>query len=261
MRMSEYWIIDIIIFLLLFITACGNNADGESSENVDGTLTVSAAASVADAMNDVAELFNEEHPEVRVDFNFGGSGKLQQQITQGAPADLFISANTDHFQTAVDGGYIDASNAVELLENELVLIVPGGSEGISSFDDLNEAENIAIGNPETVPAGRYGAQVFESMGIWEGLEGRLVYSEDVRAALTYVENGNADAGIVYGTDAEISDSVEVVAKAPGDSHDAIVYPAGIVNDSENPAAAEAFYEFLQSEAALEVFEAYGFVVQ
>ncbi|WP_245541939.1 molybdate ABC transporter substrate-binding protein [Salinicoccus albus] len=250
----------VICGIILLMTACADDETSDS-DRIEGTITVSAAASLTDAMNDAAEVFNDEYPEVQVDYNFGGSGKLQQQIIQGAPADLFISANTEHFQTVAEAGYIDEDDAVDLLENELVLIVPEDNDNVSSFDDLNEAENIAIGNPETVPAGRYGVQVLESMGIREASEGRLVYSEDVRAVLTYVETGNADAGIVYATDAQVSEGVEVAEAAPEGSHDPIVYPSGVMADSENPAAAEAFHDFLQSEAAKEVFESYGFTVQ
>jgi molybdate transport system substrate-binding protein len=257
----------VLAMLTVFIAACsneeseGNEAATGAEEEVQGTVTVSAAASLTDALNDIADLFNEEFPEVQVDYNFGGSGALQQQITQGAPADLFFSASESDFQAVVDDGKIDESNAVDLLENELVLIVPEGSTAVSSFDDLTNAEQIAIGTPESVPAGEYSAEAYKTMGVYDELEDKLVYAEDVRAVLNYVETENVDAGTVYITDAETSDEVEIVDTAPADSHDPIVYPLGLLNEPEEPVAAEAFYNFIQSEEALEVFEDYGFIVQ
>lgn len=268
MKVSNVLMYTMLAVMTVFMAACGGNEGNESSEadtdiqeEVQGTVTVSAAASLTDALNDIADLFNEEFPEVQVDYNFGGSGALQQQITQGAPADLFFSASESDFQAVVDDGKINEANAIGLLENKLVLIVPEGSTAVSSFDDLTNAEQIAIGTPESVPAGEYSVEAYESMGIYDELEDKLVYAEDVRAVLNYVETENVDAGTVYRTDAETSDDVEIVDAAPADSHDPIVYPLGLLNEPEEPAAAEAFYNFIQSEEALEVFEDYGFIVQ
>lgn len=262
--MSARRALGILGLLMLFMTACGNEsaADGSGSEEtVEGTITISAAASLTDAMNEIAEKFMEEYPEVQVDYNFGGSGALSQQIIQGAPADLFLSASGEHFQAVMDEGCIEAENSTELLRNELVLIAPDGNDSVTSFEGLSEAEQIAMGTPESVPAGAYGAEALESMGMMEDLEGVFVYAEDVRAVLTYVETGNVDAGLVYRTDAKTSDKVEIIETAPADTHDPIVYPAGVINESQNPQAAEKFYDYLQSEEALEVFKDYGFVIE
>lgn len=257
-------LIYMMVMLLMVLSACSNSSDGAeetSGGDVEGTVTVSAAASLTDALNDIAELFDAEYPKVEVDYNFGGSGALQQQITQGAPADIFFSANKDHFQAVIDEGLMDDDTHIDLLENNLVLIVPEERDTVSSFDGLENAEQIAVGTPESVPAGEYSVEAFESMGLYDILEERFVYAEDVRAVLNYVETGNVDAGTVYGTDAETSDSVDVVDTAPAETHEPILYPVGMLNDPENPPATEAFYDFLQSEEALEVFEDYGFVVQ
>lgn len=251
-----------LVLLVFFMSACGSTETaGGSGEEIEGTLTVSAAASLTDAMNDIAEMFMEKYPEVQVDYNFGGSGALQQQIIQGAPADLFFSASEEHFRTVVDEGRIDNKNSIEFLANELVLVTPEENDTVSSFADLNEAEQIAVGTPESVPAGAYSVETFESLGMLEALEDKLVYTEDVRAVLTYVETGNVDAGLVYRTDAKTSDEVEIADTAPSDAHDPIVYPIGLINDSKNPETAQEFYEFIQSEEALEVFKNYGFVIQ
>lgn len=262
--MAAKRIFGLLTVLMVFLSACGNSESVEQSENggaIEGTVTVSAAASLTDAMNDIAKIFMEKYPEVQLDYNFGGSGALQQQIMQGAPVDLFFSASESHFRAVVEEGYIDEEDTVDLLANELVLIIPQGKDTVSSFDELDKAEQIAIGNPESVPAGEYSVETFESMGLMEELEDSFVYTEDVRAVLTYVETGNVDAGLVYRTDAETSEHIEIAGAAPGDTHDPIIYPVGLVNDPENPAAAQAFYNFIQSEEALEVFENYGFVIQ
>lgn len=255
-------VFSMLVLLVFFMSACGSTETaGGSGEEIEGILTVSAAASLTDAMNDIAEMFMEKYPEVQVDYNFGGSGALQQQIIQGAPADLFFSASEEHFRTVVDEGRIDNKNAIEFLANELVLVTPEENDTVSSFADLNEAEQIAVGTPESVPAGAYSVETFESLGMLEALEDKLVYTEDVRAVLTYVETGNVDAGLVYRTDAKTSDEVEIADTAPSDAHDRIVYPIGLINDSKNPETAQEFYEFIQSEEALEVFKNYGFVIQ
>lgn len=255
-------VFSMLVLLVFFMSACGSTETaGESGEEIEGTLTVSAAASLTDAMNDIAEMFMEKYPEVQVDYNFGGSGALQQQIIQGAPADLFFSASEEHFRTVVDEGRIDNKNSTEFLENELVLVTPKENDTVSTFADLNEAEQIAVGTPESVPAGAYSVETFESLGMLEALEDKLVYTEDVRAVLTYVETGNVDAGLVYRTDAKTSDEVEIADTATSEAHDPIVYPIGLLNDSKNPETAQEFYEFIQSEEALEVFKNYGFVIQ
>lgn len=256
----------ILLLVIFTVAACGNDENtDETSENtfgdaVEGTITVSAAASLVDALEEVRERFNEEYPDVQVDFNFGGSGALMQQIMQGAPADLFFSANESHFEEVVDEGYIEEENTVELLRNEIVLVVPEGGT-VTSFDDLENAERIAVGNPESVPAGEYSMEAFENMDIMEGIESKFIFATDVRQVLNYVETENVDAGVVYHTDALTSDGIEVVDTAPEDSHSPVIYPLGILKGTDNPKAQRAFYEFVQSEEAGEIFNEYGFIIE
>lgn len=256
-----------VLTLALILAACGGAAEekeaatDEASTDVSGTITVSAAASLTDTLQEVAELYNEENPDVQVDFNFGGSGALRQQISQGAPADIFFSASQSDFDTLVEGNLIDESDSTQLLKNELVLVVPEGDTKVTSFDDITEAEQIAVGTPESVPVGEYAMETFESMGITEDLVGSLVYAEDVRAVLTYVERGEVSAGLVYRTDAMTSDSVDIIDDVPADTHDPIEYPVGLIKDSENTEAARSFYDFIQTDEALEVFGEYGFITE
>lgn len=259
----KYMLLPVLIFVM---AACGNgdtaDKSGEAAEDaVEGTITVSAAASLVDALEEVSERFNEKYPDVQVDFNFGGSGALTQQIFQGAPADLFFSANESHFEEVVEEGYIDGGNTVDLLRNEIVLVVPEGSSAVTSFDDLENADSIGLGNPQSVPAGEYSMEAFENMDIMEEIESKFIFATDVRQVLNYVETENVDAGVVYHTDALTSDGIEVVDTAPEDSHSPVVYPLGTLNGTDNPKAQRAFYEFVQSEEAGEVFNEYGFIIE
>lgn len=264
---SSKFSVFLLFSMLLILAACGNGeetsaeSDDQADETRPATVTISAAASLTDAIQEVGELFNEENPDIQLDFNFGGSGALQQQISQGAPADIFFSASQSDFDTLVDEGAIDQENSSQLLKNELVLVVPEDKTRVTSFDNLTSAENIAVGTPESVPAGEYAMETFDSMNLTQDLEDKLIYAEDVRAVLTYVERGEVDAGLVYRTDAMTSDKIEIVDATKEDTHTPIEYPVGLINDSENQEAAQAFYEFLQTEEALKVFEDYGFVTE
>lgn len=253
--------------LLLFMLAagCSSNESKEPAEKQEkAELTVSAAASLKDAMDDIQAAYEKEHSGIKLRFNFGGSGSLQQQISQGAPVDLFFSAAEDKFDKLVEEGRIAEEDRINLLGNELVLIVPKqGEAGVKSFEDLGQADTgkISIGTPESVPAGQYAKESLETMGIWKKAGPNIVYAKDVRQVLSYVETGNVDAGIVYKTDALVSDKVKIAAAADPKTHAPIIYPAGVIKDAKHYKEAKDFYNYLQSEEALKVFKGYGFTAQ
>jgi molybdate transport system substrate-binding protein len=224
-------------------------------------ITVSAAISLKDALDDISHLYASEHPGAEVHFNLAGSGTLQRQIEQGAPVDIFISASPKEMDSLQSQGLLLPETRRDLVKNSVVLIVPVGNAGVSSFQDLTKpaVKSIAVGEPQTVPAGKYAQEVLTHLGIYDQLKPKLVLAKDVRQVLTYVETGNADAGIVYATDAKISKKVTVVATAPEDSHSKVVYPAAVIKNSKNPARAKAFLEFLASKKARTVFQKYGFI--
>lgn len=254
----------ILIILLSLVVACTKKDDETPKSSTDkSTLTISAAVSLKDAMDIIQNNYQEIHPEVTLNFNFGGSGSLQQQISQGAPVDLFFSAAEDKFDLLLEENAITKENHTNLLGNELVLVVPKGQQTVQSFDNLtNQIINqIAIGTPETVPAGKYAKEVLESMKLWTALEDKIIYTKDVRQVLAYIETGNVDAGIVYKTDALMSEQVDIVARADASTHTAIVYPVGILKDTKQYEVAKDFYTYLQSDEALKVFEEYGFITQ
>jgi molybdate transport system substrate-binding protein len=224
-------------------------------------ITVSAAISLKDSLDEISHLYTSEHPSAEVHFNLGGSGTLQRQIEQGAPVDIFISASPKEMDSLQSQGLLVPDTRRDLVKNSVVLIVPVDSAGVSSFQDLAKpaVKNIAVGEPQTVPAGKYAQEVLMHLGIYDQLKPKLVLAKDVRQVLTYVETGNADAGIVYATDAKISKKVAIAATAPEDTHSPVVYPGALIKSSKNPAGAKTFLEFLSGEKARAVFQKVGFI--
>ena len=224
------------------------------------TLTVSAAASVQVALKEVQSAYSAEAPNVTITYNFGSSGSLAQQIAQGAPSDVCLSASPKWMDDLGTKGQLLEGSRRDLLRNTLVLIVPQDKTSVADFKDLESAAvgKVAIGEPESVPAGTYAKDVLTSLDLFETLQPKLVFGKDVRQVLSYVETGNVDAGLVYATDAMEADRMQVVATAAADSHAPITYPVAIVKASGNAEAAQAFVEFLESDRAIAIFQRYGF---
>lgn len=224
-------------------------------------LTVSAAASLTDAMQEIGAVYQRQHPDVTLRNNFGSSGMLAQEIEHGAPVDVFLSAAAKPMDDLEARGLIVASSRRNVLRNTLVLIAPQASH-LQSFEQLAlpSIRTIALGDPGSVPAGQYGRQTLRSLHLWDALHSKLVLGEDVRAVLAYVATGNADAGLVYATDAHASQGVRIVATAPENSHEPIVYPEAAVRTGRNEAAAIAFVDYLNSPAAKAIFAKHGFTI-
>jgi molybdate transport system substrate-binding protein len=253
-----------LLFLLVVGTA-GSFALQGATEQTE-SITVSAAISLKDALDELGPIFQvQQHRKnggngTAVTYNYGGSGTLARQIEQGAPVDVFFSAAEKQMDELASQGLIDADSRRDLVGNALVLIAPAQATTLHSFQDLsNQAiKSIALGETSTVPAGMYAQQTLEHLGLFAAVQKKVVYAKDVRAVLTYVETGNADAGLVYQTDANTSKKIRVIAIAPPDSHDPILYPAAVLRDSKNKPAARAFLDFLQGADARAVFQKYGF---
>jgi molybdate transport system substrate-binding protein len=224
-------------------------------------LTVSAAASLQDAMKAIQPLYENQQSEVGITYNFGASGSLQQQIEQGAPVDVFISAAAKQMDALEAKNLLLPGTRRDLLKNQIVLIVPQDNITIKSFTDLSTEAltRIAIGEPESVPAGKYAVEVLTSLGILDDVTPKAVYAKDVRQVLSYVATGNVDAGIVYLSDTKVSDDVKVVATASEASHSPVVYPIAVLRDSANPEAAKEFEDFLFTSEAKTTFEEHGFM--
>ena len=253
------------VLLLLVTGAAGSFALQAAPEQTD-SITVSAAISLKDALDELGPIFQvQQHRKnggngTAVTYNYGGSGTLARQIEQGAPVDVFFSAAEKQMDELAMQGLIVADTRRDLVGNALVLIAPAQASALHSFQDLSSpaVKTLALGETSTVPAGMYARQTLEHLGLFASLEKKVVYAKDVRAVLTYVETGNADAGMVYQTDANTSKKVRVIAIAPADSHDPILYPAAVLRDAKNSSAARAFLEFLQGADARAVFQKYGF---
>ena len=237
-------------------------AAGENTD-LEGTVMLAAAASLEKSFTEqLIPMFEAQYPNVKIEGTYDSSGKLQSQIEAGADVDIFFSAALKQMQALQEEGYIDADASIDLLENKIVLIVPKGSEeGYTSFEDIVNADMAAIGDPESVPAGQYGKEALENLGLWSEVENKLSLGTNVTEVLNWVAEQSADAGIVYATDAAfIPEKVTVIAAAPEGSVSKVIYPVAELKDTANKEAADAFMEFLQSADALKVFEEAGFTI-
>ena len=225
-------------------------------------ILVAAAASLKNAYEEeLIPMFEEQYPGVTVKGTYDSSGKLQTQIEEGLEADVFMSAAKKQMKALDEEGMIDSDSIVDLLENKIVLIVPTGSDkGIQSFEDIVKADSIALGDPASVPAGQYSEEALTNLGLWDQIQDKTSFGTNVTEVLNQVAAGSADAGIVYATDAaSMADQVEVVAEAPeGSLKTKVIYPVAVVKDSANAEVAANFVEFLTTDEAMKVFEAYGF---
>jgi len=224
------------------------------------SLTISAAASLKGAMEEVKAAYAEEKPNVILTCNFGSSGSLQQQIEQGAEVDVFFSAAAKQMDALQEKGLIVEDTRKNILENKIVLIVPKDVTSVTDFNDLtsDNVKKIALGETKSVPVGQYSEEVLKKLNLMDTIESKVVFGKDVKEVLTWVETGNADAGMVYETDSITSEKVRVVAYAPEGSHKPVVYPAAVIKDSKNIDASKNFMSFLCSEKAKSIFEKYGF---
>jgi len=223
-------------------------------------ITVFAAASLKDALDEVVRGYA---PGTKVVVSYGASSALAKQIENAAPADLFISADLDWMDYLETRGLIDKSTRANLLRNRLVLIAPGNTKaileikpGFALAQALGDAR-LAMANPDSVPAGKYGKAALQHLGVWTAVAGKIAAMENVRAALALVSRGETPFGIVYRTDAMADAKVRIVDEFPQDSHPAIIYPVAIVAGSKN-AQARTFLSYLGSPAARGIFSKYGF---
>ncbi|MBQ1543160.1 MAG: molybdate ABC transporter substrate-binding protein [Caulobacteraceae bacterium] len=225
-------------------------------------VTVFAAASLQNALTDVGQAYTAKTG-VPIRFSFAGSSAIARQIEQGAPADLFISADVEWMDYLAQRRLIVAASRRDLLSNDLVLIAPKDARAtlrIAKGFPLAKAlgpGRLALADPATVPAGKYAKASLTALGVWDQVSGHVASAENVRAALAYVARGEAPFGIVYATDAAVEPKVRTVGTFPEASHPRIVYPGALTAASRNPAAA-GFLGFLQGPEATAVFRRYGF---
>lgn len=241
------------IALLLLLTATALRA---------ADLTVHAAASLTDALKELAPIYEKASGD-KLFFNFNASSALARQIQEGAPGDVFFSADEAKMDALDKAGFIAAGTREDLLGNALAIVVPSDSAlAIASAADLArpEIKKIAIGEPSTVPAGIYAKAYLTRLGLWDQLLPKMTPTENVRAALAAVESGNVEAGVVYKTDALISKKVKIATEAPAAEGPKIVYPAAALKESRSPAQARKLLTFLGGGEARAVFKRYGFTL-
>lgn len=246
------------------ISAADEKADDTDKADTEEPVTIlmAAAASLEYSMKDeLIPMFQEQHPNITVEGTYDSSGKLQTQIESGIDADLFFSAAEKQMTALKDENLIDGDSIQNLLENKIVLVVPSDKkDAYTKFEDVVNAETIAVGDPESVPVGQYSQEALTSLGLWDQVSAKASLGTNVTEVLNWVSEGSADAGIVYATDAATKkDSLAVVAEAPeGSLAQKVLYPAGFVSSSTKKDAAQLFLDFLASDQASKVFEEYGF---
>lgn len=228
-----------------------------------GEVKVSAAASLTDVLTTLAQSYEKAHPGILIKISFAGSSTLAKQIENGAPTELFLSADTDWMNYVEERNLLKNESRKNVLANDLVIIVPLKSRQLFQWSPgINLPDHftgkLCSGEPEHVPVGKYAKQALEYYGWTAAMESRVVGTEDVRTALAFVARGECAVGIVYKTDAHISKAVRVVATLPPESHAPIIYPGALTKKAG--ADAQQFWQFLQSPAAAEIFNFYGFIV-
>lgn len=219
----------------------------------DYEITVSAAASLKEVMGDLIKKFEGENKGVKVNINLGGSGALKNQIIAGAPVDLVFFASQKDLKDLDKKGLVEKDYQGDILKNRLIV---AGRSNINSLEDLIGSK-VAIGTPETVPAGKYAKEAFINSKIWEKIENDIVYAKDVRSAAQYVDLYEVDFSLIYKTDAKVLKNSEIIYIVPEELHSPIVYSYGIIKDRASEEVVK-FYEFLASETAKKYYEKYNF---
>lgn len=255
-----FFISKVLFFVFIAGSFTLNTAAGEKD------LTFFAAASTTNAVTEIVKLYKKEG-RGNIMTSFASSSTLAKQIANGAPADIYLSANTKWMDYLEEKGDIQKQSRFNLLSNHIALIVPAQSPvgDISINKDLDISSllgkdgRMAIGDPEHVPAGMYGKKALENLGLWKQVKGRIAPMKDVRAALVLVERAETPLGLVYTTDAAVTDKVRIIGVFPDDCHPPIVYPIAIIK-KENYEAAMSFLNFLKTPDARAIFVKYGFEV-
>ncbi|MGV2875452.1 molybdate ABC transporter substrate-binding protein [Macrococcus capreoli] len=250
--MKKIWV---LLSICILLSGCGTSQNQTAKEKI--TITVSAAASLKNALTEIEKVYENKNKNIDIKFNYGASGALAQQIKSGAPVDLFFSAAQDKVDDLIKHQDINQSDTTILLKNHLVLI---SNDAIVSPETLkdNTIRKIAIGNPEVVPAGKYAAQTLKKLNLQETLKSKMVLTKDVRQVLTYVETGNTEAGFVYASDLKATSKVQHQLPLNDALHDPITYPIAKIKGTKHKKETDALYHYLQNDACKKIYKKYGF---
>lgn len=259
-------ILSVLCASVMAASLVGCSSSTETTTSTKSTkkvkLTIAAAASLENAFEDeLIPMFEKANEGYTIEGVYDSSGKLQLQIEQGLDADVFFSAATTQMNALQDEDLIDADSVSNVLENKLVLIKGKDIEtSVTSFEDIANADMIAVGDPEVVPAGQYAKEALTNLGVWDSIQDKVTLAGNVTEVLSQVETGNASVGLVYATDAASSDKVEVIAECDNSLlASPVLYPVGRVSTTKHKKAADKLIKFLKSEKALKVFKKYGFI--
>jgi molybdate transport system substrate-binding protein len=249
-----------LVISSLILTACGNSQAADSKRK---EIFVSAAVSLHDALIEIQSTYEARYPGIQLRYNFGGSGALQMQIEQGAPADIFLAAGKSQMDSLESKSLVETKSRTSFLGNKLVLVTPMSNSQVNYTHDLTKKEvlKVAMGSPQSVPAGKYAKEVLENLNLWGSIQTKLVFTEDVSQVLRYVETGNVDAGIVYESDVKSSQKVKTVIRFPEGLHSPIEYPVALVSSGKNKKEAEEFLNYLKSSEGMQIFSKYGFTTK
>lgn len=259
--------------MVIAMAGCGSSSTDTAEDNTeavqqeDTKILIAAAASLeATFENELIPMFEEANPGIEVEGTYASSGDLQQQIEAGMEADVFMSAATSNMDTLVEEGIVDDATVVDLLKNDVVLIVPKDVDSkVTGFEDLQNADTVAIGDPESVPAGKYAKEILTNLGNYDAIAEKASFGTSVTEVCTWVAEGSADAGIVYSTDAlnenSNGDDKEVIILATAEDSimdTPVIYPVGVTTSSAQKEAAQKLVDFLQTEEVMNVFVENGF---
>lgn len=259
--------------MVIAMAGCGSSSTDTAEDNTEAVqqedikILIAAAASLeATFENELIPMFEEANPGIEVEGTYASSGDLQQQIEAGMEADVFMSAATSNMDTLVEEGIVDDATVVDLLKNDVVLIVPKDVDSkVTGFEDLQNADTVAIGDPESVPAGKYAKEILTNLGNYDAIAEKASFGTSVTEVCTWVAEGSADAGIVYSTDALNENSngddkeVIILATAEDSMMDTpVIYPVGVTTSSAQKEAAQKLVDFLQTEEVMNVFVENGF---
>ncbi|WP_270562996.1 molybdate ABC transporter substrate-binding protein [Clostridium beijerinckii] len=254
----------VTVLLTTSLIGCGAQKASTTPQNESATeasieLNISAAASLKEALTDIQDEYKKTAPNVTLTVNYGASGSLQQQIEQGAPCDIFISAGQSQMKALDSKSLLLENTKKDLVKNDLVLVGPKDTT-ITGLSDLtsDKVKKIAVGEPKSVPAGQYADEVFTKLGIKDSISSKLVFAKDVKEVLAWSTSGNAEVGFVYKSDALSSKDAKIIETIAGDKHSPITYPIGIIKASKNTDAAKAFEDFLFTDTCKKIFEKYGY---
>ncbi len=253
----------VLMFLAMFFVFSGcDNTRKNDNEKEQVTITIAVAASLKNTLEkEITPAFQKKYPNIKVQGTYDSSGKLQSQIEAGASIDVFMSAATKEMTALEEQGLLLENSVIDLLENKIVLIVSKNStKDIKNFTDIIKADNIALGDPASVPAGQYGKEALVNLKIWDKVSTKASLGTNVTQVLNWVAEGSAEAGIVYSTDAMTNKNVKIVEEAPIGSVKRVIYPIGVIKGTNNEDSSKKFTEFLKTKDMLDIFENNGFTI-